>query len=104
MRNEVKSDVIPSKLAAMRLRISTDNLVAHHPSERLPLDGDQGAGKPGDKGKNRWGLTEDQFQAIIRGQVRGFATPREPEAVKAAGPAPGGVSRLRKRDYRVKLS
>lgn len=54
-------------------------------------------GKPGDRGRNRWGLTEAQLATIIEKQARGYQPPAEPAVTVTPGPtseSPDGVSRL----------
>jgi hypothetical protein len=53
-------------------------------------------GKPGDRGRNRWGVTEAQLATIIAKQARGYQPPDEPKpgAPPFSPASPDGVSRL----------
>jgi hypothetical protein len=83
--------------AAFRLGLSVASLVAIIRRHRYRFTELSAGGKPGDRGRNRWGLTEAQLDAIVRGQERGYVEP-----VRTAGPSapspmsPDGRSRLRK--------
>jgi hypothetical protein len=55
-------------------------------------------GRPGDRGRNRWGLSADDIGAIVRGQARVLPDPAPvPEGPPKASPSsPDGRSRLRR--------
>lgn len=92
-----KPDVISRSEAAARLGLRTPGLVALIRKYRYGFTELAPGGKPGDRGRNRWGLTEAQLQAIIRGQSRQFTQP-DPESSRApiSTPlSPDGRSRLR---------
>ena len=104
MKAEVQRDVVSPGIAARRLGIPTGDLTAIIRRGGYRWTEIKPGGKPGDRGPNRWGLTEAQLQAIIRGQERGFVTPQGPEEAKAHDQSPGGVSRVRMGNCRVKFS
>lgn len=84
--------------AAARLSVSVPTLVAIIRRHRYKFTELAAGGKPGDRGRRRWGLTEHQLQTLIRGQERGFVEP-EPEVAPTPGfsdLSPDGRSRLRK--------
>ena len=90
--------VISPSDAARRLGLPVPGLVALIRTYRYTFTELSPGGRPGDRGRNRWGLTEAQFQAIVRGQERGFL-PSERAATNAATPSaasPDGKSRLRR--------
>jgi len=75
----------PKKLAALIRRYQYEF------TELVP------GGKPGDRGRNRWGLTEAQLATIIQKQARGYEPVPEPAATTApasTSESPDGVSRL----------
>lgn len=101
------TDIIEPGAAAARLCISTKMLVAIIRRHRYKFTELAAGGKPGDRGRRRWGLTEAQLTAIIRGQERGFVEP-SPEEVSTAAryanlPADDGRSLLRKGKGRARL-
>src|SRR4051794_15365080 len=89
--------VIGAPEAASRFGLSVaglTRLIRHYRYEFTEL---VPGGKPGDRGRNRWGLTETQVRAILRGQARQFEAPRpepEPGGEKASAFSPDGKSRL----------
>jgi hypothetical protein len=54
--------------AAARLGLTVPGLVALLRRYRYKFTELSPGGRPGDRGRNRWGLTEGQLQAILRGQ------------------------------------
>lgn len=87
--------IISPSTAAARLNLPIRELVAMIRRQRYPFTALKVDGKPGDRGRNRWGLTEEQYATIVRGQARAFPPP-EPTRPGAHEPAsPDGVSRLR---------
>lgn len=87
--------------AAARLGLTVEGLVElirlhnYEYFERKP------GGKPGDRGRGRWGMTDAQIEAVLRGQAR--VLPRlQDEAGPDPGPpapspvSPDGRSRLRR--------
>jgi hypothetical protein len=88
--------VLSPSEAAARLGLPVQGLVSiirrhHYDYTELAL-----GGRPGDRGRNRWGLTEAQLQKILDGQARHYAQP-EPEqaAPRPSAASPDGRSRLR---------
>lgn len=98
-RTPVTPDILEPGTAAARLGVSVPTLVAILRKHRYHFTELAIGGKPGDRGRFRWGLTETQLQTIIRGQERGFVEPK-PTAEAAAPPmsplSPDGRSRLRR--------
>jgi hypothetical protein len=93
--------VMPPAVAAARLGLPVPGLVTLIKTYRYGFTELSPGGRPGDRGRNRWGLTEDQLVAIVRGQDRTFARGAEPASGKPAdsGPSPAspdGKSRLRR--------
>jgi hypothetical protein len=67
---------------------------------RYPFTELVAGGKPGDRGRRRWGLTEAQLSAIVEGQARRFPlvkTEAEPPVRPVRRLPPGGKSRLKLR-------
>lgn len=90
--------------AARQLGLSTSDLVAIIRRHRYSFTEIKPGGKPGDRGRNRWGLTDAQLDAIVRGQERGFAPP-EPETIPSPSKAsPAGQSLLRRGKGRARLT
>lgn len=52
--------------------------------------------KPGDLGRAGWGLTGEQFAALLQGQARIFETTTTPEEPGVSLVSPDGRSRLRR--------
>ncbi|SIN97947.1 hypothetical protein SAMN05444166_1885 [Singulisphaera sp. GP187] len=92
-------DILEPSEAAARLAISTKCLTAIIRRHHYKFTELAAGGKPGDRGRRRWGLTEAQLQTIIRGQERGFEEP-EPET---AAPAATRYSNLPPDDGRLLL-
>lgn len=95
----VAPDVLEPGAVAARLGVSVPTLVAILRKHRYKFTELAIGGRPGDRGRFRWGLTEVQLQAIIRGQERGFVEPAAPlaDSQPATSPAsPDGRSRLRR--------
>ena len=89
--------ILAPKVAAARLGLTTAGLTALIRAYRYPFTELRPGGKPGDRSHHRWGLTEAQLAAIVRGQERGFAEPEpEPAAPVPSKASPDGVSRLRR--------
>lgn len=86
-------------VAAERLAVSVPGLVAIIRKYRYEFTELAPGGKPGDRGRRRWGLSEAQLSRILDGQARQFAPEpaSEPTADDYAAVAPDGVSRLRRR-------
>ena len=63
-----------------------------HVWEPLDVDAPPDA-RPGLPGGKRWGLTQDQLAAVVRGQMRQFTEPTEEP--KPAPGSPDGKTRLR---------
>lgn len=85
--------------AASQLGISVPALVALVRRHRYDYTELVHGGRPGDRGRNRWGLTPDQVRAIVRGQARQLPLP--PRDPPPASPTPSalpcaGPSRLRR--------
>jgi hypothetical protein len=98
-RAPITPDILEPGVAAARLGVSVPTLVAILRKHRYHFTELAIGGKPGDRGRFRWGLTEPQLQTIIRGQERGFVEPKP--AVEASAPpmspaSPDGRSRLRR--------
>jgi hypothetical protein len=91
----------PSEAAA-RLGLPLKNLVAIIRRHRYSYTEIAPGGRPGDRGRNRWGLTEAQLAAILRGQSRHFVQP-EPEKAepRPSAASPDGRSRLRGGPMRI---
>ena len=70
--------------AADALGITSSQLITLLRFHRYPFTEIAIGGRPGDRGRGRWGLTLDQIRAIARGQSRQFAD--QPDA--SAGDAP----------------
>ena len=85
--------------AADRLGLTVPGLVALLRHYRYKFTELAAGGRPGDRGRNRWGLTEAQITAILRGQERGFREP-EPKAPadmpRVSAVSPDGKSRLQR--------
>jgi hypothetical protein len=95
--------IVPPGDAAARLGTDVPGLVAiirrgrHRWTELKP------GGKPGDRGRNRWGLTEEQLRVILRALERGFPEPAPPTGSPVPSAlSPDGRSRLRRGAPRVK--
>lgn len=89
--------ILPPAEGAARLGIPVPELVAMIRRHRYKFTALKSDGKPGDRGRNRWGLTEEQFSAILRGQARQFREPEPAEAATTFEPSsPDGRSRLRR--------
>lgn len=97
MSKETVSEILSPGEVAKRMGITTADLVAMIRRHRYDFTEIKAGGKPGDRGKRRWGLTESQAAAISRGQRR---TPPDPNAqVDSREPArttlsPDGKSRI----------
>lgn len=93
----VSTAIITSTEAAARLGLTGAQLLAIIRQYRYPFTEIKPGGKPGDKGRNRWGLTEDQIRTILRGQERAFRGPDpEPELPNYSAASPDGISRARR--------
>ena len=79
--------------AALALGISPRALVVILRKHRYPFTELAPGGRPGDRGRGRWGLSRTQLRAVLEGQARGWAAPPQapPRAV-----SPDGVDRLRR--------
>jgi hypothetical protein len=84
--------------AAARLNMTVPNLVALIRRYRYRFTEIAIGGRPGDRGRNRWGLTEEQLEAIARGQERVFreSDPAQPVPLRRSPVSPDGISRLRR--------
>src|SRR5690348_3699806 len=84
--------------AAARLNMTVPNLVALIRKYRYRFTEIAVGGRPGDRGRNRWGLTEEQLEAITRGQERVFreSDPAQPTPLLRSAVSPDGISRLRR--------
>lgn len=82
--------------AADALGLPVPTLVAILRRCRYPFTELSAGGKPGDRGRGRWGLSRDQLRTVIEGQARGWAEPT-PSAARPTHTAasPDGVRRLR---------
>lgn len=88
--------VVSPGYAAERLGIPVSGLVAIIRRHKYFFTELAPGGKPGDRGRNRWGLTGDQLAAILRGQERGFREPEPPKTEPNKSPfSTDGKSRLR---------
>lgn len=89
--------VLPG-VAAARLSISVPELVRLLRHYRYTFTELKVGGRPGDRGRPGWGLTDTQIQTIIRGQERVFAVAAPPpvEAPQMSPSSPDGKSRLRR--------
>lgn len=91
----------PGEAAAM-LGLTVPDLVARIRQHRYPFVERKPGGQPGDRGRGRWGLTEEQVRAILRGMERlppdPSPTPPEPNqrSARASAASPDGRSRLRR--------
>jgi hypothetical protein len=84
--------------AAERLGIGVPQLVDIIRRGRYAFIELRPGGKPGDRGRGRWGLTHKQLDAILRGMERRLPDLSPPEAAGRAAPSPespDGKSRLR---------
>ena len=91
--------ILPPSEAAFRLGLTVPGLVALIRRYRYKFTELAPGGRPGDRGRNRWGLTEEQLRGILRGQERGFRDPEPepaPETPRVSALSPDGKSRLRK--------
>jgi hypothetical protein len=91
----------PGEVAA-QLGMTTCQLTAIIRRRRYAFTEVAPGGKPGDTGRNRWGLTVAQVEAIIRGQSK---IPPDPSPIDTTTPrlspvSPDGKSRLRKSNIR----
>lgn len=85
--------------AAARIGVTVAELVAWVRRHRYEFTARAVGGKPGDRGRNRWGLTEAQLTAVLRGQARRFEEPKPEttaDAPRVSAASPDGKSRLRK--------
>ncbi len=95
--------VLSPAAAAARLGTHVAGLVALLRRGRYRWTEIAPGGKPGDRGRSRWGLTEEQLQAILRAQERQFPEPVPTTTVAAPSPySPDGRSRLRRGPRPVK--
>ena len=85
--------VMPPGTAAARLGLPVDRLVRLIRHYRYAWTELAPGGRPGDVGRGRWGLTEAQFEAIVRGQARTFAAQPESDGPASRGPSPRTVLR-----------
>lgn len=87
----------PSEAATM-LGLTVPGLVALIRKHRYPFWEKQPGGRPGDRGRDRWGLTEEHIRVILRGQERIPPDPTPPSQApaRASGTSPDGKSRLRR--------
>lgn len=103
MTTEMKRLVYPPGEAAELLGMTTKRLASLIRERRYPFTEILPGGKPGDRGRNRWGLTLAQIEAIVRGQAK---VPPDLASLPQAGKArfspvsPDGKSRLRKSPVR----
>ena len=82
--------------AAEALSISVPALVAILRRYCYPFTELAAGGRPGDRGRGRWGLSEDQLRAVLEGQARAWAPPAEAGRRPSRGAAsPDGIDRLR---------
>lgn len=96
-------DVMSPAAASARLGVTEAGLVALLKEYRYPWTELAPGGRPGRRGRAGWGLTEDQYLTVLRGQAHRFEAPpvvqgRPPEVPTPSGSAasPDGKSRLRK--------
>jgi len=97
---ECEPRIVHPALAAARLGITTAGLVVLIRTYRYQFTELRPGGKPGDKGRNRWGLTEAQFDKILDGQRREFKPVETTEDQTRNGKSPytpDGKSRLVRR-------
>ncbi len=84
--------------AAARLGLTRADLVAIIRRRQYGFTEIKPGGKPGDRGPNRWGLTEAQIAAIVRGQAKVLPDPAgsdKPDRIPAStNLSPDGKSRL----------
>lgn len=88
--------------AAAKIGIPVGALVAILRRHRYPFIEIHPGGKPGDRGRNRWGMTAEQIEAVLKGQKRQFEPEPagEPAASRVSAVSPDGKSRLRRRKAR----
>jgi hypothetical protein len=87
--------------AAELLGMTTGQLTALIRRRRYAFTEMALGGKPGDPGRNRWGLTWDQIQAIVKGQSKVLPDAIPAATAKRLSPvSPDGKSRLRKSNIR----
>lgn len=67
--------VLAPSAAAARLGVSVGSLVALVRHYRYSFTELALGGRPGDRGRGRWGMTEGQVEAVVRGQARAVAEP-----------------------------
>lgn len=97
----IETIVIPKVLtpreASERSGISVASLVAFIRVHRYPFTELVPGGKPGDRGRGRWGLTLAQLAHIVDKQVRRFEPPATSPSEKPEPSlvSPDGKSRLR---------
>lgn len=97
--------ILAPGVAAEQLGLTVPNLVALIRRHRYPFTELALGGRPGDRGRNRWGLTEEQIETIVRGQQRVFAEPKPEEEWGQPRPSPfnpDGKSLLRGGNRRVR--
>jgi hypothetical protein len=94
--DETRAILTPGEAAA-RLGMDVPDLVAVIRRNRHAYTELKPGGKPGDRGRNRWGLTPRQFEAILRGLERRPPEIRQEAATPLSSPlSPDGLSRLRR--------
>ncbi len=95
--NDTRAVHTPSEVAGW-LGITTARLVELLREKRYPFTELRPGGKPGDRGRCRWGLTLAQYEEILRGQSRQMDPRPEPPAGRPAPSpvSPDGKSRLRR--------
>lgn|GEM_PF-4260765 len=91
---QTQAIVYPTQ-AATRLGITVPDLVAMIRRNRYRFTEVKPGGKPGDRGRNRWGLTEAQLDAIVRGQERKWVEPKPLDPAPAYNnESPDGRTRI----------
>ena len=88
----------PGEAAAI-LGVPLSSLVAMIRRHRYAFTEIAPGGAPGQRGRNRWGMTDSQIQAILKGQARAIKDPEpEPNATAPRQPqSPDGISRIPRR-------
>jgi hypothetical protein len=100
---EAKRLIYPPGEAADLLGMTTRRLADLIRERRYSFTEILPGGKPGDRGRNRWGLTIAQIEAIVRGQAKippDLANLPQAGKTRLSPVSPDGKSRLRKSPVR----
>jgi len=96
-----KPDVMTPRQAAARLNITVPRLVVLMRKRKALFTELAPGGQPGDRGRNRWGLTERQFQKLVAASELQMPDLETPQPTGFSAFSPDGRSRARRGPGRV---